>query len=122
MSYPPSTPSHEFLPTPSTPPPGLPPVGYPPANPNQTPMLLAVASLVTGVSGLLNCACCLFLPMPFISITLGAIALTQRPDRSARIMATIGIALSGLTLLVFFGSMVYFMVNPTSAKSPLIQP
>jgi len=37
-------------------------------------------------------------------------------------MAIIGIALSGLTLLVFFGSMVYFMVNPTSAKSPLIQP
>lgn len=119
MSYPPGG-------SPYQPPPSLPPepwtAGYPPANPNQTSTLLAVGSLVTGVFGLLNCACCVFLPMPFVSIALGVIALTQKPNQSGRVMAIIGITLSALILVVFFGSMAFVMLNQAANKGPFIQP
>jgi hypothetical protein len=116
MSGPPGSPFRDL---PSHPPTDWTPPAYPPPNPNQTPTLLAVGSLVTGVISLLNCVCCLLIPVPFISIALGTIALTQKPDQSARVMAIIGIALRGLILVVFFGSMIYFAVNPASTNTPL---
>jgi hypothetical protein len=116
VSYPPGGPFSDQ-------PPSIPsdwqPAGYPPRTGSQTPLVLAIASLVTGVIGLLNCACCLLLPLPFISIVLGGIALTQKPDSSARVLAIIGIALSALILILFFGSMIYVALHPDSARAPL---
>ena len=85
--------------------------GYPPANPNQTPMMLAVGSLITGLIGTIACGCCIFLPMPLLSIVLGAAALLNKPDKNAKVMAIIGIVLGALTLLTFLGAQAFLMIN-----------
>lgn len=96
------------------------PANYQPSTPNQTPQLLAIVSLVTGAMSVMNCVCCLFLPFPILSIALGGIALTQKPDQSGKVMALIGMTISALVLVAFFGSMLYFALNPTPAQPPLI--
>ena len=78
--------------------------GYGPANPNQTPMLLGVGSLVCGCIGLLSCmplfGCCL-MPMPVIGLILGGIGLTQKPDQTAKLLALAGIAVSVLSIVIW---------------------
>ena len=83
------------------------PPGFAP-QPSQTPMVLGICSLVMGILGLISCFCCFFLPLPPISIILGAIALFQKPDQNAKIMAIVGIALSVLTLIVYLVMVVVY--------------
>ncbi|MDX1947908.1 MAG: DUF4190 domain-containing protein [Pirellulaceae bacterium] len=77
------------------------PMLSPPPAQNQTAMILAICSLVGGVLGLASCLCCVFLPFPPLSILLGAIALFQKPDQNAKIMAFVGLGLSIATLIVY---------------------
>jgi hypothetical protein len=102
-------------PNPYDPPPpsAYPPSGYGPASPNQTPMILAVGSLVTGVLSLISCVplCgCILMPMPLIALVLGGVTLSQKPDQNAKIMAIIGIALAGLTIAAWIVMMVLNIV------------
>jgi hypothetical protein len=74
-------------------------------------MMLAVASLVTGIMGLMSCGCCLFMPFPPISLALGIIALCLKPDQSAKVMATIGIVISSIILLIFLVGVLVSLFN-----------
>jgi len=88
------------------------PQGYgPPGQQNPAPMLLAVGSLMTALMGLMTCACCLFLPFPAISLTLGVIALCLKPDKNAKIIAIIGIVLSALSLILIVVGMIVGVVS-----------
>jgi len=82
-------------------PPPLPPVqpAYGPGNPNQGAMALAIASLVVGAIGFTSGCCCALLPLPPIAIVLGIIALTQKPDNTAKTLAIAGIVCGALSLL-----------------------
>jgi hypothetical protein len=99
-----STPPNPYDPPPS---PEYPQSAYGPPNRNQTPMMLAAGSLVTGVLGLVSCGCCLFMPLPVLSIILGAIALTMKPEQNAKVMAIVGICLAGFTLLAWIAMFVF---------------
>ena len=84
---------------------------YGPPNPNQGPMLLAIGSLITAAIGLLSCGCCVFMPFPAISLIMGIAALFQKPDPSARVIAIIGISISGLTLALIIIAMILWMAG-----------
>jgi phage FluMu protein Com len=78
---------------------------------NPAPMMLAVGSLLTACMGLLSCACCVFLPFPAISLLLGVIALCIKPDKNARIVAILGIALSVVSLILVVVGIVLGLVS-----------
>jgi hypothetical protein len=81
-------------------------------------MIMAVASLVTGVIGLMSCGCCLFMPFPAISLALGIIVLCQKSDQSAKVMATIGVVISSIVLLVFLVGVIMAAVNGAMDAQP----
>ena len=99
------------------------PYGYPPAK-NQTPLLLAIGPLATGAIGMMSClplvGCCM-MPLPLVSIGLGAFALTQKPEQPPKIMAIVGIVLSGLTLVAWI-AMFAITLASASLSHPAIPP
>ena len=99
-----SFPNNPYQTPPSFPPvqPGYGPPAYGPPNPNQAAMGLAIASLALGVIGFTSGCCCLTLPLPPLAIVLGIIALTQKPDSTAKTLAIAGIVCGGLSLLLAF--------------------
>ena len=96
-------------------PPSFPPVqpGYGPSNPNQGAMALAIASVAVGAIGFTSACCCLFVPLPPIAIVLGVIALTQKPDNTAKTLAIIGIACGGLALALWVVMLLLGIANAT---------
>jgi hypothetical protein len=105
-----SLPNNPYQPPPTLPP--LPPA-YRPPNPNQGAMALAVASVVVGAIGFTSNCCCLLLPLPPIAIVLGIIALTQKPDNTAKTLAIVGIACGALSLLVWAVMFMLGLANAT---------
>lgn len=77
------------------------PSHYPPASPNQAATALAITSLVLGVVGFTSGCCCLLVPVPLLAIIVGVIALTQKPDPTAKNLAIAGIVCGAFSLVVF---------------------
>ena len=78
--------------------------GYPPGNPPQPALVLGIISVALGALGFFsNCGClgCVFMPLPPLAIVLGIIALTQKPDQTAKVLAICGIACGALSLLLW---------------------
>ena len=80
-------------------PPGQP--AYPQGGPNQTPLVLAIASLGIALAGFTSNCCCLFMPLPPVAILLGIIALTQKPDQTAKGLAIAGIVCGALSIVLW---------------------
>ena len=104
------------------------PYAYPPATKNQTPLLLAIGSLATGAIGMMSClplvGCCM-MPLPLVSIGLGAFALSQKPEQPPKYMASAGIVLSALTLLAWIAMFAIGLVAASfdhSTRPPPIHP
>jgi hypothetical protein len=89
-----------------------PPGSYPPyapvaSGPPPLAMILAIISLATGVMGLLAFpgTCCLFLPMPLISLVTGVPVLFL-PYKSAKMVAIVGLVFAGLSVMAIIAAIV----------------
>ncbi len=96
-----------FGPNPYDPPQSLPPgqPGYPQDGPNQTALVLAIASLTMALFSFTSHCCCffaVFLGLSPIAILVGIVALTQKPDQTAKGLAIAGIACGALSLVLWF--------------------
>src|SRR5262245_27867044 len=92
---------------------------------NQTPVFLAVGSLVTAVLGMSSClplvGCC-FMPLPVVSLGLGIFALAQKPEQGPKMMAIIGITLAVLTLLAWAAMLIIGLVATSMDQSTVPSP
>lgn len=100
MSYDPQSNPYESSTSPYlTPKPG-------PSGQEQLPLILAIVSVVAGGMGFLSCFCCLFLPMPVLSLATGVPVLFMRSDQTAKIIAIVGVVFAALSIAVFILAMV----------------
>jgi hypothetical protein len=76
-------------------------------------MILASISVAFGALGFLGACCCAFLPLPPLAIVFGVIALTQKPDRTAKNLAIAGIVCGGLGLLFWIAMVMLGIANAT---------
>ena len=90
--------------TPSAPPPPRPNPGTPPTN------SLATAGLVFGILSLVCCCCCGGFPFNILGLVFSLIAIVQINEHpelySGLVLAIVGIALSGISFLIFLASIV----------------
>ncbi len=103
----------EFAPLFTSPPPVTPSPTSPPPRPNPvTPPTnsLATAGLVFGILSLLCCCCCGGFPFNILGLVFSLIAIVQineHPEHySGLVQAIVGIALSGISFLIFLASIV----------------
>ena len=96
------------------------PLNYQRQPSNQTPTVLAVISLCTGLAGIMSCLCCFLIPLPLISLGCGIGTLAMEHDSSAKIMAIIGITFSSLMLIFWFCLLVFGAIN--EANHAIINP
>lgn len=83
---------------------------------------LAIASVVTGVLGLISCCCCFLLPLPIAAIVTGALGLSkinEHPETSkGKELCYIGIGLGVLSLLITVAMFIINMINGGSMTQP----
>lgn len=109
-------------------PPQLPPPGGPPGPASDTPQVLGIVSLVSGLVGLVAACCCWIVGwiFPVVALVTGIIGLVQLKDRpsssSARPLLIIGIVLGVLGLILVVFSAVWGAATVFSGNTPTWAP
>ena len=78
---------------------------------DNTPKILSIASLVTGVIGLCSCMCFIGAIAAIVLGILGKQSADKVGDDSARTMALIGLALGAVGLLAGIGYWIWALVS-----------